>query len=178
MGPRTRKLAAAGAVLLAGLLLAWPLRLNEPLAPVVPGTAPLSAASRVDALPVLSWPADANHRPAAEGVAAIGVSTGVSPLADSFAALPPSTADAPSGVTPTLSGWNEAASAPETAAPVARIHVVHEGDNLDRLARRYLGDAGRALEIFDLNRDVLENPHLLPIGVELKIPPAPKSPAL
>jgi nucleoid-associated protein YgaU len=48
--------------------------------------------------------------------------------------------------------------------------VVHNGDTLGRLARRYLGDEGRALEIFDLNRDVLSNPHLLPIGAELRIP--------
>lgn len=35
---------------------------------------------------------------------------------------------------------------------------------------RYLGDEARALEIFDLNRDVLDNPHVLRIGVELRIP--------
>ena len=50
------------------------------------------------------------------------------------------------------------------------IHVVHNGDTLERLAERYLGDGRRALELFDLNRDVLENPHLLPIGAELRIP--------
>jgi nucleoid-associated protein YgaU len=54
--------------------------------------------------------------------------------------------------------------------PEPRVHVVHNGDTLGRLAKRYLGDEGRALEIFDLNRDVLSNPHLLPIGVELRIP--------
>jgi len=55
-------------------------------------------------------------------------------------------------------------------APTPRMHVVHNGDTLGRLAKRYLGDEGRALEIFDLNRDVLSNPHLLPIGAELRIP--------
>jgi nucleoid-associated protein YgaU len=53
-----------------------------------------------------------------------------------------------------------------------RIHVVHNGDTLERLAERYLSDGARALELFDLNRDVLENPHLLPIGAELRVPPA------
>ncbi|MCC6491717.1 MAG: LysM peptidoglycan-binding domain-containing protein [Pirellulales bacterium] len=57
----------------------------------------------------------------------------------------------------------------------ARIHVVHEGDRLDRLAKRYLGDESRALELFDLNRDVLTNPHLLPIGTELRIPAVEKT---
>jgi nucleoid-associated protein YgaU len=68
-----------------------------------------------------------------------------------------------------------ASSSIPVSPPAERIHVVHEGDNLDRLAMRYLGDAGRALEIFDLNRDVLENPHLLPLGVELKIPRSAKA---
>jgi nucleoid-associated protein YgaU len=56
------------------------------------------------------------------------------------------------------------------AAPRQRVHVVHNGDTLERLAERYLGDGARSLEIFDLNRDLLENPHLLPIGAELRIP--------
>ncbi len=49
-------------------------------------------------------------------------------------------------------------------------HVVQNSDTLEKLAERYLGDAGRALEIFDLNREVLDNPHLLPMGAELRIP--------
>ena len=57
------------------------------------------------------------------------------------------------------------------------VHVIHNGDTLERLARRYLGDAARALEIFDLNRDVLDNPHLLPIGAEIKIPETAESAA-
>lgn len=51
-----------------------------------------------------------------------------------------------------------------------RIHVVHNGDTLQRLAARYLDDERRAMEIFDLNRGTLTNPHLLPIGVEIVIP--------
>lgn len=49
-------------------------------------------------------------------------------------------------------------------------HVVQNSDTLEKLAKRYLGDEGRALEIFDLNRDVLDNPYLLPIDAELRIP--------
>jgi len=49
-------------------------------------------------------------------------------------------------------------------------HVVQNSDTLEKLAKRYLGDEGRALEIFDLNRDVLDNPHLLPIDAQLRIP--------
>jgi nucleoid-associated protein YgaU len=56
----------------------------------------------------------------------------------------------------------------ENSQPIA--HVVHNGDTLERLARRYLKDERRAVEIFEINRDVLKNPHILPIGAELQIP--------
>lgn len=57
--------------------------------------------------------------------------------------------------------------------PSELVHVVANGDTLEKLAERYLNDPGRALEIFDLNRDQLTNPHLLPIGVELRVPVEP-----
>jgi nucleoid-associated protein YgaU len=50
-------------------------------------------------------------------------------------------------------------------------HVVVDGDTLPALAERYLGSAARAREIYQLNRDQLPNPELLPIGLELKLPP-------
>lgn len=49
-------------------------------------------------------------------------------------------------------------------------HRVIDGDTLAALAERYLGDAGRATEVFEANRDVLSDPELLPIGAVLKIP--------
>jgi len=61
---------------------------------------------------------------------------------------------------------------PRRSGPTDELvrHVVENSDTLEKLAKRYLGDEGRALEIFDLNRDVLDNPHLLPISAELRIP--------
>lgn len=58
-----------------------------------------------------------------------------------------------------------------------RWHVVSDGDSLARLAERYLNDASRAAEIFEENRNVLSNPDVLPIGVELRIPEAGARPA-
>ena len=52
----------------------------------------------------------------------------------------------------------------------ARTHKVVDGDTLAALAERYLGSSLRAGDIFEANRDVLFDPQLLPIGVELKIP--------
>lgn len=51
-----------------------------------------------------------------------------------------------------------------------RTHIVTDGDSLERLASLYLNDPQRGREIYELNRDVLGNPDLLPIGAELKIP--------
>jgi hypothetical protein len=49
-------------------------------------------------------------------------------------------------------------------------HAVADGDTLSKLAARFLGRADAYLEIFELNRDVLASPDLLPIGAVLKIP--------
>lgn len=49
-------------------------------------------------------------------------------------------------------------------------HVVVDGDTLSTLAVRYLGRADAYLEIYEANRDVLDNPDLLPIGAVLRIP--------
>jgi nucleoid-associated protein YgaU len=55
-------------------------------------------------------------------------------------------------------------------AQTASTHRIVDGDTLEGLAQLYLGSPARAREIFDANRDVLSDPRLLPIGVELKIP--------
>lgn len=80
-----------------------------------------------------------------------------------------------------LSDWPTGAEL--AAAPVARprptgfrTHVVTDGDTLPLLAERYLGDAGRSAELFDLNRELLDSPELLPIGVVLRLPPATRRP--
>lgn len=56
-------------------------------------------------------------------------------------------------------------------AGASRTHKIADGDTLSKLAAHYLGSAERYLEIFDLNRDLLTSPDLLPIGASLKIPP-------
>lgn len=58
-----------------------------------------------------------------------------------------------------------------TADGPVRTHKIVDGDSLEALARRYLGNADRYLEIYEANRILLTSPQLLPIGAELKIPP-------
>ena len=60
--------------------------------------------------------------------------------------------------------------APYGEVPAEETHTVVDGDTLPALAKRYLGSADRAGEIFAYNRDVLSDPDMLPIGAELRIP--------
>jgi nucleoid-associated protein YgaU len=75
--------------------------------------------------------------------------------------------DEPEGDEP---GWHDVADSPLTPS-VPLVHRVRDGDTLSNLAERYLGRGDRYLEIFELNREVLTSPNLLPIGASLKIPP-------
>lgn len=64
-------------------------------------------------------------------------------------------------------GWGDF-SQPAPARPTH--HRIADGDTLATLAERYLGDARRAGELFEANRDVLADPEVLPVGAELRIP--------
>jgi nucleoid-associated protein YgaU len=56
------------------------------------------------------------------------------------------------------------------AAGTPRRHRIAEGDTLARLAEKYLGSRDRYLVLFQANADVLFDPRLIPIGVEIVIP--------
>ncbi|MCG8586621.1 MAG: LysM peptidoglycan-binding domain-containing protein [Pirellulales bacterium] len=60
--------------------------------------------------------------------------------------------------------------------PGPRVRIVVDGDSLRSLAKRYLGDSDRYMEIYEANRDVLTSPDLLVIGMKLKIPTAKPQP--
>ncbi|MDO4628064.1 MAG: LysM peptidoglycan-binding domain-containing protein [Planctomycetia bacterium] len=51
-----------------------------------------------------------------------------------------------------------------------REHYIEEGDTLEKIAARYLGDENRYMEIYEQNNDVLPAPDELPIGAILRIP--------
>jgi nucleoid-associated protein YgaU len=158
-------------VLSAGFALAWPLRRVEPLLPARSGVTSVAAPQPASKSIAVDRPISPQAVVAASVVATHDnlLSAGLDP----FAAAPELTSGG--AAKPPLgrelgTGRQAAAADLKHAEAVGRIHVVHRGDSLDRLAKRYLGNEARALEIFDLNRDVLENPHLLPIGAELRIP--------
>ena len=53
----------------------------------------------------------------------------------------------------------------------AAIHEVKAGDSLSVIALRYYGDSTRWKTIYEANRDRMDSPDDLGIGVELRIPP-------
>lgn len=183
---RQRRIASALAVLAVGTAAAFPFRRSAPEPSVV---GPIEAVSaweqRPVASPALPTPAADDDRLVAAPIAAaspVTLSTIVG--LDPSATEPPAFAEpdgaprpdptgvaaplVPEGVVYQTAGLGAASSAP-VAEP--EIYVIHNGDTLERIAARRLGDERRALEIFDLNRDVLTNPYLLPLGAELQLPP-------
>jgi nucleoid-associated protein YgaU len=78
----------------------------------------------------------------------------------------------PSTVSPDSSDWRP--------GPVARLprpkvqprpYRLRDGDTLERIAERLLGNVQRAGDIFELNRGLLSRPDLLPVGVTIMLPP-------
>jgi nucleoid-associated protein YgaU len=52
-----------------------------------------------------------------------------------------------------------------------RPYRLRDGDTLEKIADRLLGNPQRAGEIFELNRGLLARPDLLPIGATIMLPP-------
>ena len=134
---------------------------------VAPATRPTDGPQRWSTeaeFDLANHPALVQQTPAAS---AKGVSADGPPGADS---PQPASGKIPTSRPAYATADNVSAADDQAARRQEVIHVVRNTDTLEKLARRYLGDAGRALEIFDLNRAQLSNPHLLPIGAKLTIP--------
>jgi nucleoid-associated protein YgaU len=57
-----------------------------------------------------------------------------------------------------------------STAAAARTYTVQRGDSLSRIARHAYGDANRWHEIFEANRDQIDDPDLIHPGQVLKLP--------
>jgi nucleoid-associated protein YgaU len=73
----------------------------------------------------------------------------------------------------THDGWENdiVANIQAEQTAVFGIHTVVAGDNLSKLAKEYLGEASRYMEIFKANAGTLTNPDMIKIGQKLNIPP-------
>ena len=52
----------------------------------------------------------------------------------------------------------------------AKTYTVQAGDTLGKIAQKVYNDASRWKEIFEANKDLIQNPDLIQVGQELKIP--------
>ena len=193
---RVKKILIVSCVLAVGLGLAWPFRKSTSDTLYLPATGSLpglSATGQIRNAPPPALPSSKQTRekrviaqPASTTDTAKGFDLADHPaLADPSDDLPPAPSLEEQGpVTPEFPPSQNSSrpayatvSQPNQSTPAWPEEVIHEvsnGDTLEKLAERYLGDASRALELFDLNREQLSNPHLLPIGAELRIPVEPE----
>jgi nucleoid-associated protein YgaU len=178
----TRRLAALAALLLGGACAALPFLKS----PAAAGTHQAVAQESTDAVATLALPTIAVESAAAQ------VPSPAPPFAAPVSWHEPTPIALPAGdePLPTLPRVPVVHRAPRDAAarigvpdfnvpvPAAvrpvelprRKHRIVDGDSLSLLALRYLGDSSRAEEIARLNRDVLRDPNLLPVGREILIP--------
>ncbi len=63
-----------------------------------------------------------------------------------------------------------ASSTEAAAAGIPPIYVVKDGDNLSGISKSVYGTATRWMEIYSANRDQLESPDWLKVGMKLRIP--------
>lgn len=59
---------------------------------------------------------------------------------------------------------------PEAPKPTANTHVVVKGDNLSKIALKYLGNANKWKVIYEANKSVIKDPNLIYVGQTLTIP--------
>jgi len=72
----------------------------------------------------------------------------------------------------THQGWETeiVANIQAQRSDVFGVHTVVSGDTLSKLAKVYLGDSNRYMEIFKVNKDTLTNPDMIKVGQKLNIP--------
>ena len=157
--------------MLAGLVAAWPFRHSPPAPPVQQPAAAL--------LELTLRPADAPLRlaPTSDISPAVGLErVPPQPSAADFTNLAPPPAlpvsFQPAELSPQSSDWRpESPLKPMRLRGKPRTYRLRDGDTLEGIAERFLGNRARAEEIFQNNRNVLAQPDLLPVGTSIVIPP-------
>ena len=69
-------------------------------------------------------------------------------------------------------GWENEVQADIKAekSDIYGYHTVESGDTLSKLAKHFLGDTNRYMDIFNINKDQLNDPDMIKVGQRLKIP--------
>lgn len=175
----SRVLVALGVILL-GFCGALPFRQAAVVRPVPPAIArpvalPLRRADGPLALamPSESSPASGLAAESARNEVASAAPASPPPRADAMKVAPPPAmpiAFHPISDDLKPTSWKPTPPAAALPVPKPRKYVLRDGDSLERLAERFLGDRARAEEIFAMNRHVLSREDLLPVGKEIVLP--------
>ena len=69
-------------------------------------------------------------------------------------------------------GWENEIQADIKAekSDIYGYYTVKSGDTLSKVARHFLGDTNRYMDIFNVNKDQLSDPDMIKVGQRLKIP--------
>jgi LysM repeat protein len=69
-------------------------------------------------------------------------------------------------------GWENEVQAEIKAekSDIYGYYTVESGDTLSKLAKHFLGDTNRYMDIFNINKDQLNDPNMIKVGQRLKIP--------
>ena len=59
----------------------------------------------------------------------------------------------------------------QLASARTQSYVVKAGDTLSKIAQEFYGDANRWTEIFEANKDQIDDPNVIQVGQKLRIPP-------
>ena len=133
---------------------------------------PLELAPRIDVSPALGL---AEGRDEGSGVRNQASSGGKTERTDLTNLIPPPAL--PVSFQPSTASLESSDWRPEPLTRVPRPNVkprpyrLRDGDTLEKIADRLLGNVQRAGEIFELNRGLLTRPDLLPVGVTIMLPP-------
>ena len=181
-----KRIAIAAGIVLAGVAAALPFRQSSSSSPPPPkpaitplaltlrkADAPIELAPRIEISPATNF---TDMTGDALGANDRGRETGDRKQdAEATILAPPPALPVsfqPSMLSPTVNDWRpeKLLTAPRPPS-LPKPYRLRDGDTLERIAERLLGDASRASEIFEANRNVLSRPDLLPVGVVITLPP-------
>ncbi len=69
---------------------------------------------------------------------------------------------------PGVTSWK--AGIPTNINRTYRIHIVQKGETLTSISKKYFKNADRVKDIIALNPELKDNPDLITVGMQLKIP--------
>ena len=76
------------------------------------------------------------------------------------------------GATAQQTSQSQAGAQPRTPeAAETRFHTVESGDTLSAIAKKYYGEAGKYMQIFEANKPMLSDPDKIYPGQVLRVPP-------